>query len=150
MPFPSPALLCPFWEVSKPGSFKDALGQSALCLGKVKFEVTGKIMSDTPNQQSSHSVSTLLSLCPVWVIKQPTREETFPSPNFIAAFTCICFLILSFCFWLAGVEVEGSCALSPRKLSLRTTELGLQLAQHLLYYRCFMHLYYSLMLSVAL
>lgn len=118
MPFPSPSLLCPFWEVYKRGSVKDALGQSALCLGKVTFEVTGKIVSDTPNQQSSHSVATLLSLCPVWVIKQLTREETFSSPNFIAVFTCICFLIFFHsAFGGRGLGEKGS-VLFPHENSL--------------------------------
>ena len=118
MPFPSPSLLCPFWEVYKRGSVKDALGQRALCLGKVKFEVTGEIVSDTPNQQSSHSVTTLLFLCPVWVIKQLTREETFSSPNFIAASTCICFLIFFHAAFGGRGLGEKGAALFPHKNSL--------------------------------
>lgn len=149
--FPWPSLLCPFWEVYKRGSVKDALGQRALCLGKVKFEVTGKIVSDTPKSAIlpfCHHIA--FSLSSLGYQTTDKRRNFFLPQLYSSIYLYLFSNILPCCFWRAGVGGEGNCALSPQKLSLRTTELGLQLAQHLLYSRCFMHLYYSLMPSVAL
>lgn len=47
-------LLCACWPTHRPLSLDTAFGHITLCLRKVKFEVTGEIVSDTPKQQSSH------------------------------------------------------------------------------------------------
>ena len=80
--------------------------------------------SDTPNQRSSHLVSTLFSLCPVWVIKQLTGKETSPSPNSYSIYLYLFFNILSFCLW--GWEGVRRAGFFPHINSLRTTQSGLK------------------------
>lgn len=146
---PSPTrFACP-GRPTNPAFLKKPFDQMTACLGKVKFAVTGKIVSDAPNQQppicSPHYCFPFVQS---GLSHSPYGKELFP-PGIPVPFTCICFPLFFHSALSVGGRDQGSWVLSPQTF-FKDNVVGLRLAWHLLYSPGFVGLCCSLALSAAL